>query len=155
MKNYFVFWIWSAFLFMVVIGLGLFTTQDKIYKGTDIEFIVSASHNLTINASSEVTFKGASRDIFLLRKLDGDVIVASSSDPPLGWNSDEYFTAGPRVMEVDTWIVEKGTFTVKLVSNQSMTVRVYDNKESMTWLQIVLAIVPLWLVGEIYILFLF
>ncbi|KKQ92040.1 MAG: hypothetical protein UT17_C0003G0063 [Candidatus Woesebacteria bacterium GW2011_GWB1_39_10] len=140
-------WIWTIFMVAFAVVVSLQLNRDIVYGGTDIEFTGMSSRNLAINASSETTFEGASSDFFLLRKLNGETIVATPTKPPLGWSSDTYFTAGPTTIQSGNWIVETGSPTIHLTSSQSVTVTAHIPDKASTWYEISLIVTLIWLLG--------
>lgn len=99
--------IWAA-VCLILCGIGAYFVQkDIVTTGTDIELVVSDSRTISIRANEEVTFEGASSSFFMLYQKNGNSITAKSTEPPLGWFSDTYYTTGPQKMDTGVWSLER------------------------------------------------
>ena len=140
------FWVWTVVIVLSAIGGSFLVTKDGVYTGTDIELSVGDHSFMTINGSSGITFNGASSSFFLLRQETGETIVAIPTTPPLGWHDSTYFLAGP-VQIKGKWLIEKGSATVRLISDANMTIYVISKDKPMSVLIICIAVLIAWFLG--------
>ena len=119
------------------------------HPGKDVTFSVSDG-NQFITAKPAI-IEVASSNFFLLRNKKTSEVVSGLPKPkPLGWSSDEYYTAGPVDFGAGTWIVEKGAeITVHLTAKVDINTIELKDDESRMWATIVLLVLAfiLWLLG--------
>lgn len=138
---------WTTVVLVIWFGISWAVTQDVVYSGTDLEFKASTSRNLNIKADSGAVFEGASESFFLLRKLSGETIAATPKEPPLGWSYDTYYTAGPTTISNGAWIVEDGSPTIRLISDQAISVTAYDPTKPETYAISLMPALLIWIFG--------
>lgn len=141
------FWIWTGLVIVGVVLVSVVAIRDKVYSGTDLNFEVSTLRVLAVDATSEVTIEAASNEFFLLRKLSGETVVGTPTNPPLGWDYATYYVAGPIKIQGGQWLIQDGAPTIHLTSADKITVTTAVNNKTATVFLIALAGIMIWLLG--------
>jgi len=138
------FWIWTALMVAGFVAGGIAFTKDGVYTGTKIEF--NTNRDLQIDAES-VTVEAAASDFFVLRKENGETIVGVPTAKPLGWTSSKYFVYGPQEVSGGKWLFTNGIATIKITSENAITVKTVQDDPSVLWLICFLTVFVIWLSG--------
>lgn len=148
----------STKAFLIWTGMCLVGTIWMLSKLPNIEW-VHLGKNVTFSTSDgnqfvtakPATIEVASSNFFLLRNKKTSEVVSGLPKPkPLGWSSDEYYTAGPVDFVAGTWIVEKGSeVTVHLTAEVDINTTESKDNELRMWTTVVLLLVGfvVWLLG--------
>lgn len=116
------FWIWTVVCLVLAAGIAWVAGRDRNYTGTNIDLVTDADEILKINSDS-LTIEAASDHFFALRSLEGQGIVGSSTEKPIGWEGEEYFKLDPTQTRGGEWIVENGKkISLNLSSSDSIAV---------------------------------
>ena len=118
------FLIWTVIIIIGAVLLSVNVVKDNVYSGTDLSFKISTQRTLSIDTTSEIALQAASSDFFLLRKLSGETVVGTPTEPPLGWEHKTYYVAKPTQIQGGQWlVVEDGdNATLYLTSDSEITV---------------------------------
>jgi len=135
---------WAVILVILLVYIGMDTTKDKVYTGTDIEFYTGS--NIQIDAQ-KVTFQAVSNQFFALYNENGETIAGGLSIKPLGWKEKQYFVYGPQEVSGGNWLFQAGFASVKITSDEATTVVVSMRDPFLLWFVYSLIALILWLVG--------
>lgn len=141
------FWIWTLFCVALIAGLAYLVSGDTVYTGKNITMSSNDARQLTINGTA--TVEAASSSFFVFKKTSGETLVGTLTPKPLGWESDEYYLAGPTQIQSGTWIIEKGEgITIHLTSQESLTVKeaLQPTEQGIVILLLFVLIAIIWLV---------
>jgi len=137
------FWIWTIFLVVLYVLVGFLVSRDKAISGTNLEF--NTIRNIDIDAD-KVTIEAAGSSFFVLRKETGESITAIPAPRPLGWESINYFVAGPEEIPGGEWILVTGSPSIKITSDTVVMVTLLTNAPAV-WFMLFLLSMVIWMFG--------